>query len=218
MQDQPNEPQRAGDNSKGKDRHDHIAHKGPCECYVKLYWVPVGGTSVTDLLDFIANLLIDNPGGKTIYHSALRVQFEEGGECKQYVIELTETAESPPERRRVGETVEHNIFGPFDYTIRLFRNGQIEDEAHATQPIELTTDCGIASNIAKLVEAEDVPDLGYGDKVGTRSGATDRWTSNSVVSWLLQRTGLNPGGIFPPSGGIAPGWDAGSTYAWEHFP
>lgn len=189
-----------------------------CPCYVRLYWVPVGGTSITDVLDFIANRLIDNPDGKTIYHSALEIQFPEGGECRRFVIELTESEDDPAEKARVGETVEHNIFGPFNYTIRLFRNGEVEDQVNAQAPITLSNDCRIASNIAALVAAEEVPDLDYGEKIGTRSGATDRWTSNSVISWLLQRTGLNPGGIFPPDGGIAPGWDAGLSHAWDHFP
>lgn len=190
-----------------------------CPCFVKLIWVPVvGGASVDDILEFIAKFYIDNPDGKTLFHSALEIQLPEGGECNRYIIELTESVSDKAESAKVGETVQHNIFGPFGYTIRLYRNGQEEDHERSKPRILLTNDCGIASNIVAFVKAQEIPDLDYGKKIGTRSGAADRWTSNSVVAWLLQRTGLNPGGIFPPDGGIAPGWDAGSSYAWDHFP
>ena len=35
------------------------------------------------------------------------------------------------------------------------------------------------------------------------------WNSNSVVAWLLARTGLPVDEITPPPGGRAPGWQAG---------
>jgi hypothetical protein len=39
------------------------------------------------------------------------------------------------------------------------------------------------------------------------------WNSNSVVSWLLARSGLQPEEIGPPAGGRAPGWAAGVRVA-----
>src|ERR671934_236858 len=37
----------------------------------------------------------------------------------------------------------------------------------------------------------------------------EMWNSNSVISWLLARSGLATDMIRPPAGGRAPGWDAG---------
>ena len=39
------------------------------------------------------------------------------------------------------------------------------------------------------------------------------WNSNSVVAWLLARTGLPVDEITPPPGGRAPGWRAGLVAA-----
>jgi hypothetical protein len=35
------------------------------------------------------------------------------------------------------------------------------------------------------------------------------WNSNSLVSWLLVRAGIDLADIGPPPGGRASGWDAG---------
>ena len=182
-----------------------------CPCNVEISWVRVGGTSVTDLLDFFANFFIDNPDDKTIYHCAIKVQFPENGRCPSHVIELTESLDDQAERDRVGEVAQHGIFGPWSYAIRVFRNGSIEDETNIKETTVLSTDCDTARNIVQL--ARDVPLLDYGEKIGTKTGAADRWSSNSVVSWILQKAGLDPANIDPPSGGIAPGWDAGITQA-----
>jgi hypothetical protein len=39
------------------------------------------------------------------------------------------------------------------------------------------------------------------------------WNSNSVISWLLARSGLPTNAIGPPAGGRAPGWQAGLVTA-----
>jgi hypothetical protein len=39
------------------------------------------------------------------------------------------------------------------------------------------------------------------------------WNSNSVISWLIARSGLDVDAIHPPSGGRAPGWRAGIVVA-----
>jgi hypothetical protein len=47
-------------------------------------------------------------------------------------------------------------------------------------------------------------------------GTGEMWNSNSVVSWLLVRAGLEIEEIRPPAGGRAPGWDAGIVVARRH--
>jgi hypothetical protein len=39
------------------------------------------------------------------------------------------------------------------------------------------------------------------------------WNSNSLVAWLLASTGDGVDGVHPPSGGRAPGWQAGLALA-----
>jgi hypothetical protein len=41
----------------------------------------------------------------------------------------------------------------------------------------------------------------------------EMWNSNSVISYLLARSGLHTESIRPPAGGRAPGWDAGIVAA-----
>jgi hypothetical protein len=39
------------------------------------------------------------------------------------------------------------------------------------------------------------------------------WNSNSLVSWVLARSGLPVDSLAPPPGGRAPGWNAGLVVA-----
>ena len=44
-------------------------------------------------------------------------------------------------------------------------------------------------------------------------GAGEMWNSNSLISWLIARSGLAVESIQPPQGGRAPGWQAGIVIA-----
>jgi hypothetical protein len=44
-------------------------------------------------------------------------------------------------------------------------------------------------------------------------GTGEMWNSNSVIAWLLARSGVETEAIRPPAGGRAPGWDAGLLVA-----
>jgi hypothetical protein len=39
------------------------------------------------------------------------------------------------------------------------------------------------------------------------------WNSNSLISWLVARSGLDVDAVHPPAGGRAPGWRAGVLVA-----
>jgi hypothetical protein len=41
----------------------------------------------------------------------------------------------------------------------------------------------------------------------------EMWNSNSVIAWVIARSGLDAESIQPPQGGRAPGWQAGVTIA-----
>jgi hypothetical protein len=65
-----------------------------------------------------------------------------------------------------------------------------------------------------LTEAPDVAAdrrPGAGDKLG----AGEMWNSNSAISWLIARSGIDAGTVHPPAAGRAPGWNAGLVVAGE---
>jgi hypothetical protein len=70
--------------------------------------------------------------------------------------------------------------------------------------VRVTDDVGQASRILELVPS--VPPLVWG-RDERRTG--DMWNSNSVISWLLVRAGVDVDRIRSPAGGRAPGWRAG---------
>ncbi len=63
---------------------------------------------------------------------------------------------------------------------------------------------------ALLDATESVPRLTWGrDEWGTG----EMWNSNSVISWLLAKSGVPMDEIQPPRNGRGPGWDAGVIVA-----
>jgi hypothetical protein len=68
----------------------------------------------------------------------------------------------------------------------------------------LTNDPVLARRVLELVAEAPTPVWGR-DEIETG----EMWNSNSLVSWLLARSGLKPQAIQPPVGGRAPGWRAG---------
>ena len=89
------------------------------------------------------------------------------------------------------------------------RGGVIPDVAHAvSSPVRVADDVARATQILDLVPS--VPPLVWG-RDERHTG--EMWNSNSVISWLLTREGINAGSIQPPRRGRAPGWHAGLVVA-----
>jgi hypothetical protein len=44
-------------------------------------------------------------------------------------------------------------------------------------------------------------------------GTGEMWNSNSVIAWVIARSGIDAESIQPPQGGRAPGWHAGVLVA-----
>jgi hypothetical protein len=44
-------------------------------------------------------------------------------------------------------------------------------------------------------------------------GTGEMWNSNSVIAWVIARSGIDAESIQPPQGGRAPGWRAGVVVA-----
>jgi hypothetical protein len=100
-------------------------------------------------------------------------------------------------------------FRTFRYEIRRWPDGIIADMSEAVQsPVNLSDDDDCARRLLDLVAT--VPPLVWGRD---QLGIGDMWNSNSVISWLLERSGFAAEKIRPPTDGRAPGWATGIAYA-----
>jgi hypothetical protein len=180
---------------------------------IDLYWLPLGagGHSVRLnglVLEAIAARL-QHRGRADLYHSALEVYVPEG----RFVIEQAPAwgmsgergvvAEGPVGARAAGR------FRLFRYEVRRWRDGVIPDVAEAVEsPQRLSDDTERARRLLELVPEMPTPVWGRDEL-----GAGEMWNSNSIISWLIARTGLDVESICPPAGGRAPGWRAGIVLA-----
>jgi hypothetical protein len=178
---------------------------------IDLHWIPIRtrgtvarhGATFYELID----ALVTRRDRRDLYHSALRVRVPH----QAVVIEMTHLArECADERGVIAE-------GPVGvrsaarwrvcrYEIRCWPDGDIR--ADASTPVRLSADSTVVRRLFDL--APYVPMMVWGrDEV--RAG--EPWTSNSIVSWLLERAGMDAAHIPPPEGGRAPGWAAGISAA-----
>ena len=181
---------------------------------IDLYWLPLGagGHLVRwngRLYEALAALHEHRPA-RSLFHSALEVT--QGG--SRYVIEMAPVWNEAAEER--GAVCEGPVgtrwlgrYRAFRYEVRCWREGRIPDVAEAVQsPQRVSDDPARAASVLKILNS--VPSLTWGrDELG--SGAM--WNSNSLVSWLLARSGHDMALIQPPAGGRAPGWLAGLALA-----
>jgi hypothetical protein len=184
------------------------------EAYVDLYWLPLGaGGHFVRLNGRLYEAIVasvQHRKRQDLYHSALEVGLAE----QRYVIEMAPVwNERSKERGSVSEgAVGSSALGRlrmFRYEIRRWRDGRIPDADEAIDsPRRLTTDPAITSAVLEAVPQVPTPVWGR-DQLDTGH----MWNSNSVVSWLLVRNGLDMAEILPPTGGRAPGWEAGLTVA-----
>ena len=179
-----------------------------------LYWLPLGagGHSVRlngQIFEFLAARLQRRPPCD-LYHSALVVRVPEG----RFVIESAPVLRGDGDERGVvaGGPVGTRVAGRFRifrYEVRRWAGGVIPDIAEAVEsPRHLTNDPELAQRVLELVPSVPAPVWGRDEL-----GAGEMWNSNSVVSWLIARCGLDPESISPPTGGRAPGWRAGVVVA-----
>ena len=101
----------------------------------------------------------------------------------------------------------------FRYEVRRWRDGIIADvDAAVDSPQLLSDDPDVARRLLELVGSLPRPVWGRDE---LRTG--EMWNSNSVIAWLLARSGLPMEEIRPPAGGRAPGWGSGLVMA-RHQP
>jgi hypothetical protein len=97
----------------------------------------------------------------------------------------------------------------FRCEVRRWRDGVIAAADQAVNSPQLLSDDAIlARRLLDLVGTLPSPVWGR-DELGTG----EMWNSNSVIAWLLARSGLPMDGIRPPAGGRALGWEAGLVVA-----
>lgn len=183
-------------------------------CAVDLYWLPLGagGHCVRlngRIYEAVAARLQRRPACD-LYHSALQLELPDG----RYVIEQAPVHDRGGAERGV---VAEGAVGArwagrlriFRYEIRLWLGGQIPDVAEAVDsPQRLTTDEETARRALEVIKQIPTPVWGR-DELGTG----EMWNSNSVIAWVIARSGLHSEAIRPPAGGRAPGWRAGLAVA-----
>jgi hypothetical protein len=97
----------------------------------------------------------------------------------------------------------------FRYEVRRWRDGVIPDASEAVDsPRRLSADPVQAARVLALVPA--FPTATWGRNELKAGGA---WNSNSLIAWLLARSGHDMPDIGPPAHGRAPGWSAGLVIA-----
>lgn len=181
---------------------------------IDLYWIPLGaGAHLVRLSGELYEAIkafIEHRQRCALYHTALEVRLGNA----RFVIE---SGPIPDRRGRERGVVAEGPVGTrwagalrvFRYEIRRWREGSIADANDAISgPARVTADPAVAQRILDLVPL--VPARIWGrDELHTG----DMWNSNSLISWLLVRAGVDVDELQPPRGGRAPGWTAGTTVA-----
>jgi hypothetical protein len=180
---------------------------------IDLYWLPLGagGHSVRlngKVFEAVSARLERRPA-QDLYHSALVVTVPE----ESFVIEQAPAGVAQAERGVVAVgAVGARWAGRlrlFRYEIRCWRNGVIPDiEESVDSPQRMSDDPVIGRRLLELLPEVPTPVWGRDElHVG------EMWNSNSVISWVLSRSGIDVDALHPPPGGRAPGWRAGVAVA-----
>jgi hypothetical protein len=185
------------------------------EASIDLYWLPLGAGGWFVRLNGrtyeAIKARLERRRSLDLYHTALVVRVPEGrfvienawpipdadGEARGVVVQ------GPVGSRRIAS------WRVFRYEVRRWQNGVIADVAEAVASPQVVSDDPVrARRLLDLVGSLPSPVWGR-DELGTG----EMWNSNSVISWLLARSGLPTDAIRPPAGGRAPGWKAGLVVA-----
>lgn len=178
---------------------------------IDLYWIPLGagGHFVRlngKIYEWITALLEGRPPAD-LYHSALIVNNQRG---KTVIENAWPIPDHHPETR--GVVVEGPVFArPFGhwrvlrYEVRCWPDGEILDAKHAVEStVRIHVDEATTEQLVRLVR--ETPRHTWGrDEIH----AGEMWNSNSVISWILTRAGIDTARLRPPGSGRAPGWRAG---------
>jgi len=181
---------------------------------VDLYWLPLGAGGRFVRLNGRVFETIDAGLHRRrrcdLYHSALEVRLG----ADRFVIEQGPVWNNKvPERGVVCEGPVGSVWlgrsRVFRYEVRCWGDGVIPDVAEAVaSPVRVSCDAAWARLVIDLVPR--VPRATWG-RDELRAG--EMWNSNSLISWLLARSGHDIRAVAPPPHGRAPGWNAGLVIA-----
>jgi hypothetical protein len=183
-------------------------------CFVDVYWIPVGaGTSRLQRASLRWWEAFEAARARrargVLYHSALKLGIDGEGVS---TLELTPAFVASPVPALMTGPVGARPAGRFKlfrYELRLVPGAVLPDEAWAVgEPVRLSDERAMVERVVEL--AGLVPAYTWGRRV---KGTAEMWTSDSVVSWLLVKAGLEPMDARAPADGRAPGWDAGLAVA-----
>jgi hypothetical protein len=182
---------------------------------VELYWLPLGAggwfVRLNGRIWEAVHARLEHRRPLDLYHTALVVRVPEGRSTIENCWPIPDAdgpsrgvlVEGPVASRRLGR------WRVFRYEVRCWPDGSIADAGQAVaSPQLLSEDPVLARRLLALVGSLPSPVWGR-DELGTG----EMWNSNSVIAWLLARSGLPTNAIRPPPGGRAPGWRAGVTVA-----
>jgi hypothetical protein len=187
---------------------------------VDLYWLPLGaGGHSVRLNGRLYEAVVawrQKRGRQDLYHSALVVTVPAG----RFVIEQAWPIPDADGPRR-GVVTEGPVgtrsagwLRALRYEIRRWRDGVIPDVDEAVEsPQRLTADPVLAQRVLDLVPEAPTPVWGRDEL-----GVGEMWNSNSLISWLIARSGVGVDAVHPPAGGSAPGWHAGVVAARREEP
>jgi hypothetical protein len=187
---------------------------------VDLYWMPLGAGGARCVrwsgrrLEALVARHEHRPV-RDLYHSALVVRLG----TDRFVIEMAPVWSTAAQNR--GVVGEGAVGLPwlgftqlFRYEVRCWCNGVIPDIAEAVaSPQRLSSDGIRAQRVLELVPAFPLVTWGL-DELHTG----DMWNSNSLIAWLLARSGHDTDLVRLPRHGRAPGWSAGLVVAARDHP
>jgi hypothetical protein len=177
---------------------------------VELYWLPVGAgghfVRLNGRVYEAVKARVERRRRYDLYHAALQIRLPEA----TFVIEQATVPNSRGDER--GAVASGPVgarwagrFRIFRYEIRCWPGGEIPDIDEAVEsPVRLSGDQQCARRVLATVPTVPTPVWGRDE---LRTG--EMWNSNSVVAWVLRRSGIDVESIHPPAGGRAPGWLAG---------
>jgi hypothetical protein len=147
---------------------------------------------------------------RDLYHSALAIRVTEG----EFEIEMAPIPDGNGALR--GVVAEGPVGSRWARSLRIlryenrcWRDGVIPDaDVAVDSPLRLTDDPILAQRILDLMPHAPTPVWGRDE---LRAG--EMWNSNSLISWLIARSGIDIEAVQLPAGGRAPGWDAGVVVA-----